>query len=102
MTILVVVDGIEIGELTPVDFFNMAVGEATVGVDKLRAKHAEAGGAGAYLDLRPVFRLMSEHHRQYYIDAAVKTKVAAALRDVPLAAEFEGVFSTAEPWAPTT
>jgi len=98
--ILVVVDGVTIGELFPVDFFNMMVGEAAVGVDVVRAKHAAAGGPGAYLDQRPVCRLMREHQRQYYIDAATKPKIIAALRDVPMAAEYAGIASVAEPWAP--
>ncbi len=98
--ILVVVDGVTIGELFPVDFFNMAVGEAAVNVDKVRLAHAEAGGAGAYLDKRPVFRLMRNHQRQFYIDAATKPKIAIALRDVPIATSYEGVKSLVEPWEP--
>lgn len=98
--ILVVVDGVTVGELFPVDFFNMAVGEAAANVDKVRLAHAEAGGPGAYLDMRPVMRLMREHQRQFYIDAASKPKIAAALRDVPIATSYEGVVSVEEPWEP--
>lgn len=93
-------DGVVIGELTPVDFFDMAVGKATVNVDEVRAEHAAAGGPGAYLDLRPVYRLMSEHQRQFYIDAAPNKKIIAALRDVPMVVEYEGIKSSSEPWEP--
>jgi hypothetical protein len=99
--ILVVVDGVTIGELFPVDFFDMEVGKAAVDVDKIRAKHAAAGGAGAYLDERPVNRLMSSVQRQFYIDAAVNKKLAAALRDVPLVVEYEGIVPVIEgTWEP--
>lgn len=78
----------------------MAVGKATVNVDEVRAEHAAAGGPAAYLDLRPIYRLMSEHQRQFYIDAAPNPKIIAALRDVPMVVEYEGIRSTAEPWEP--
>jgi len=94
------VDGVTIGELKPVDFFNMAVGEATVEVDVVRARHVAAGGPGTYLDERPVFRLMRNHQRQFYIDAALNKKVVAALRDVPMVIEYEGIVSVDEPWEP--
>lgn len=97
-------DGVVIGEMFPSDFFDLAAGKATVNVDKVRAEHAAAGGPGAYLDQRPIYRLMPENQRRFYITVAPNKRLVNALRvagfEARDAANEADPTTADEPWEP--